>query len=230
MSGIFGRTGTISSTSAALVSSLASRLQARTALTGSTLYTLTWKQRVTPQQRSISALRASARRTSDSDYGSSQSGWNTPATTDANAMNVFADPDKHMERLKRLAEKHRNGNGAGLPIGQAAHLAGWPTTTKTDASSSRRHGYMDDGMDRAAANPSKEKLTGHAGTTLTDAANMVGPARLTATGEMLTGSDAGMESGGQLNPALPRWLLGLTPAWDDCAPTATRSSRRSRPK
>jgi len=38
----------------------------------------------------------------------------------------------------------------------------------------------------------------------------------------------GYEAGKQLNPALARWLMGLPPAWDVCAPTATPSSRKPR--
>ncbi len=53
-----------------------------------------------------------------------------------------------------------------------------------------------------------------------------GPARLTAHGELLTGSFALMESGGQLNPAHSRWLMGLPPEWDACTPTATPSMRK----
>ncbi len=77
-SGTYGRTSTGSLSSAALQSSLASRLQARTASAGSTLYTLTWKDRVTPSGRRICALRASAHRTSDNDF----TGWPTPTTRD----------------------------------------------------------------------------------------------------------------------------------------------------
>ena len=79
MSGTCGPRGSNSLRSAALTASMVSRLRARTASLGSTLFTLTWKQRATPAGLSISALRASALRTSGNDCGS----WPTTTRMDA---------------------------------------------------------------------------------------------------------------------------------------------------
>lgn len=99
-------------------------------------------------------------------------------------------------------------------LGRAVWQAGWPTPM---AGTPAQKGYNE------AGNTDSSRKT-------VELCKVDGPARLTATGELLTGSIAGMESGGQLNPAHSRWLMGLPAAWDACAPTATRSSRKSRPK
>jgi hypothetical protein len=94
-----------------------------------------------------------------------------------------------------------------LNLSGQAKLAGWVSPQAADAKGS--------GINQHTASLCKQART------------LTGPARLTATGELLTGSDAPTESGGQLNPAHSRWLQGLPAVWDDCAAMAMQSVRRS---
>ena len=163
----------------------------------STLYKHTVKTITTPGGRKILAIKASVRRTSETDF----TGWPTAKTTDSNGPGISTN---------------RQG---GMALHTCAQLAGWPTTS----CSHDRAGNPKSAMNMKREDGSKVQQR------LQDFASIAdGPARLTASGHLLTGSCAGMESGGQLNPAHSRWLMGLPPEWDAYAPTAMPSTRKQR--
>ncbi len=312
-SGTSGPRSTILSNSAALQSSLASRLRAETETLGSTLYRLTWKQRALPSGRLKPSLAASARPTSDPEI----IGWRTPTLGSPNSLRgTGQDPEKraaggHSINLQDevtlsawptasardwkdtagMATTGTNPDGSERSrldqLPRVAFLAGWPTATATDP---ERRGVLDETNPNVTLNLAAQfaswttpsatdgerggTLTpSMSGTSLTQQVNAAlsgwptprtvtggaesaarkqelgrtssgggdlqaaaldtivsGPARLTASGEMLTGSSAGTKSGGQLNPAHSLWLMlgPFATAWASCGErvTLSRSGKR----
>ena len=123
MSATYGRHGSGSSESAALSLSLANRLQARTLSLGSTMFQLTWKQRVTPSGRSIPALRASGRRTFDKGCTSWRSQNSESGITPDRLVNKDGSPWSGDQR----AYDKETGRLCEVGISQQAALASWPT-------------------------------------------------------------------------------------------------------
>lgn len=232
-------------TSASLQSSLGSKLRQRLESTGSTIYSLSWKDKVTPAGRQYCQRAASAPRTKEIDCSLVQL---TPWPTTC-AQNGTVNGYKDWEKVIARKDAGRQQNLQDVVI-----LTSWPTPTANDHKGSGPTVIRKDGKDRTfdsldyateqglniAAWPTpncmdsmamrseealaRAKLKGGC-RNLKDVLHEMKynehPIRITDSGQIMTGSDAGMESSGQLNPAHSRWLMGFPPEWDDCAVTAT---------
>ena len=134
-------------------------------------------------------------------------GWPTPTSKEA-AGGEYKDPDKAMARA---LGPHAND------LRDFVQMTGWPTPNTPSGGRS----VSIEKMDITGRTADGRKHTA----SLEHAVKFVGPARLTASGQMLTGSSAGMESGGQLDPSMSEWLMGYPPAWSECAPQPTKKRR-----
>ncbi len=119
--------------------------------------------------------------------------WNTPTAVEAGGT-----PEMMEQRKRELRACGVDQGATVTALNLQAQLAAWPTATARDHKDS-------------------------SGQTLPTNALLGRTALLADSGPMPNGSPAPTESRGQLNPAHSRWLMGLSHAWDDCAPTETRS-------
>ena len=130
--------------------------------------------------------------------GSVSTGWPTPKACD---------------------QRGSPGVKAHSEMAAVAPLAGWASPQSRDHKGSRTGEAMY--SDRAG-----RPLNEQAANLLDGWAVADGPARRTVSGEILTGSSAGMESGGQLSPEHSCWLQGFPTEWVSCGVSVMRSSLR----
>jgi hypothetical protein len=128
-------------------------------------------------------------------------GWPTPTSFDS--VESWGGRRKNGER---------NGGGNCPSLRHiAADLAGWSTPAARDYRTPNHQTYADRG-----GGPKGEQLNNQVAHTI--------------PGASLNGSPASTAGCGLLNPDFSRWLQGIPATWPGCAPTATRSARKSQRK
>lgn len=208
-----------SRTSADLQLFLANRLRARAGSLGCTLYKLTWKERATPLQRSISALQGSVHRTCASDSTSLPSDLMVAPSSPSVCVRAWPTPTANDAKGSAYSYSQGDHDRPCLKLVGAARLASWATPATKEAGGTPEQFLRR--KERARANGSV------LGISLTSLSLQ---AQLAEHGQTLTGSSVPTKKSGQLNPEHSRWLMGLPRAWDESAPVEMRSSRRKPPK
>lgn len=232
-----GLTGSGSSASADLQLFLESRLRTRLATGGSTLFKMTWKERVTPLGRRYLEHAVSVPRKSAQDCTS------------------WPRPQVHDDKLRGNTEA--DNHNFPHDLSNAANLASWPRPNAMEGGQTSRGGDRKDeklmsGIARLAAWPrpmagspatetyneagnTDHKGGYHEGRKRTPEMDKAGrrldvQAQLAASGPTPNGSTARTENIGQLNPRHSAWLMGLPLTWDVCALQIVKSSSRSSKK
>ena len=231
-----GPSGSRSSASAALQSSLGSRLQAALPSNGSTLFSMIWNERATPAQRRICALQASARRTS----ASGCTGWPTPVVSDAASSArdgymiagwaTLLDAARTAGRpTPRAMDGPKGALRADERLGKTGHdlatVAGWATPTATQLGNSLESyvamkANMASGPRVAITALAQQAMTAGWATPATRDWKDAGPA-FEQSPEMQEHATAKARLAGQAHSATPGPLPTGSPA---ASPEATRSS------
>lgn len=202
MSGTSGLPYNGSSSSVALTKSLASRLQAKTALLGSTLFQLTWKRWDTPAGRCLRLLRASALRISDNGF----IGLPTPRR---------ADGEKNVRTVDgAMSEIERKGGPQDLSM--AAVLSGWPSPTVGNSQGSQSF----EGLSATGKTPDGRKVA----VSLNHTAQMAGwPTPMAGT----PAQNGYNEAGNNDSSRKTQWLCGkdLAGVTAQASPRATPTTR-----
>ena len=222
------------SRSAVLQRFLASRLQARLDVNGSLEYSLTWKAWDMPAREPICALRASARRTSDSGC----SGWRTPMNQESGVTIDIGERayDRKSGRVAQigLAQEVQMVVGWATP-----RLAGWATPNLSNRGRERKEDKRPQSGGEDLQTQAQGVISGwptpnamKAGATSRSRKRkhelLIGGLvqKCRCLGRNSTSSCAETENRGVLNPAHSRWLQGYLAAWDFCGVTAIASCRK----
>lgn len=162
--------------------------------------------------------------------------WPTPQRNDDNMSR------RSPEAMARWMKREK----AGSELAATVTLTNWPTPTKTDSNRGEKYDPFEknktlnmagqlsnwptptthdskDGAAPSVVNSGRTDRLTHCAQTV----SLKEPVRLTASGEMLIGSSAGMDGGGALNPAHSRWLMGFPSIWDRCAPAKLAPTGKS---
>jgi hypothetical protein len=159
---------------------------------GSPEYVMTWRRKAMQSGAPICRLVARVRRISVS----VSSGWPTPSAQEFGHHNL-----KRLEwRREQSKERHKNGNGFGLTLGQATALwlDGWVSPAAWDYKISsvpgQRHGQLTEQV----------------------------------LGTIASSSPATTGGSGVLSPRFSLWLMGFPEEWACCGERAMQSYRKQR--